>query len=56
MYPNKADATKIPTWRFTERNWREVSIIMTENELYTNSSEYFDSIKEDANLQKQCRE
>jgi hypothetical protein len=51
MYPNKSDSTKIPTWRFTERNWREVSIIMTENELYTNSNEYFESIREDANLQ-----
>ena len=32
MYPNRSEPGKIPTWKFVERNWREVSIIMTENE------------------------
>ena len=45
MYPSKKTPDHIITWKFLDRNWRDISIIVAENELYLNSSDYFDSIK-----------
>ena len=56
MYPNKSKPDKIPTWKFVERNWREISVLLSEDELYMNSNEYFNSIKVDALSTKKCRE
>ena len=56
MYPNKSKPDKIPTWKFVERNWREISVLLSEDELYMNSNEYFNSIKVDALTTKKCRE
>ena len=45
MYPSKKTPNHIITWKFLDRNWRDVSILLAENELYLNSTDYFDSIK-----------
>ena len=56
MYPNKTTPEQIPTWKFVQRNWREVSVILSERDLYTNSNEYFESIKCDAIPINKCCE
>ena len=45
MYPSKKTPNHIITWKFVDRNWRDVSILVAENELYLNSKDYFESIK-----------
>ena len=45
MYPSKKTPDHIISWKFLDRNWRDVSILVAENELYLNSPDYFDSIK-----------
>ena len=56
MYPNKSKLNQIPTWKFVRRDWREISIILSEGDVYLNSNEYFDSIKKDAPDTESCRE
>ena len=45
MYPAKKTPNHIITWKFVDRNWRDISILVAENELYLNSGDYFESIK-----------
>ena len=45
MYPAKKTPNHIITWKFLDRNWRDISILVAENELYLNSNDYFNSIK-----------
>ena len=45
MYPAKKSPDHIISWKFLNRNWRDVSILVAENELYMNSTDFFDSIK-----------
>lgn len=40
MYPTKTLTKTIPTWKFVDRNWREISIIMSEKDIPVNSNDY----------------
>ena len=41
MYPTKTMTKTIPTWKFVDRNWREVSVLMSEKDLPINSTDYY---------------
>ena len=47
MYSLKTDEKKVPTMKFVTRSYRDIVILLSEDEIYPNSREYFDNIIKD---------
>ena len=44
MYSLKSDRKTVPTMKFLKRSYRDVVIILSEDEIYQNSEDYFSSV------------
>ena len=45
VYPVKASLQAPPTWSTVVRGWREVALLFSEDDVYLNSRQYFQALK-----------